>query len=788
MIRTGGLFMLFNKIFAILSAIAIIGTYSVNNSYLFAVSAENTSVLDSDSNTCSIVVSMSSLSEPIPEDTHIKAKLIKYGEETEVIDEWEITQDGVKELKGLEYSEDFSYKIIIDNQSEDYTLPESTSVILDQKGDTDTIFFYGRSAERAYSEDHGIYDNIRVTATCFFYGYNMEVMNDLGESTIDEKYIIDENGARYCGRGCIELPDGHYTAYVILNNKYRFVQPNSEAAVAIIEPRRPFTTKMTMDYFDRDYSKGFEFDVVNGKTDTLLDFYCEPKPNKENACSADISVIDSETGEPLEGIKLELTNERLINDGYITWNSSDIKQMSFDKLLCLEKDYVVTPLNTSELYYVPKVTFSFSSLGQHKDVVIKAKRKNNENVPKIELPDEDPVPVDEKHCAVIAGVMDNDRKPAKGVTASIYKKVHSEKVKLLQWNAEEEPVKIINDIEYDENAEYYFAINGESDDYYRYSDMKLELSKGGSIDKVVQNIFPTSMKSVKLERTTYDNYNYGAIGRSNQGWGGIRVTDMQGYRYPCIPQDICLPDGEYLLRTNLSSGYRIVQPNTEIECAIINYDPSLKGYFTKNAEIFKSGAKFTVKNGECNDTIRFFAEPSPTYQYSCSADIKVVYEETGEIAEGINVFMYSPYNPGYINWNTTDTPMMNFDNLRYLNTNYSFELTNIPAGYAYIKEEAMFSFEKHGESKELIIKLSKTTKKGDANCDGYINMADAVIIMQTLANPNKYGINGTDNYHVTSQGAENADVDISTSGITGNDALKIQTYLLKLINSLEQSN
>ena len=74
---------------------------------------------------------------------------------------------------------------------------------------------------------------------------------------------------------------------------------------------------------------------------------------------------------------------------------------------------------------------------------------------------------------------------------------------------------------------------------------------------------------------------------------------------------------------------------------------------------------------------------------------------------------------------------------------------------------------------------------GDTNCDGQVDMADAVLIMQALANPNKYGINGTDSRRLTDQGSLNADVDTSTSGITGNDALLIQKFLLKIISSLD---
>jgi len=71
---------------------------------------------------------------------------------------------------------------------------------------------------------------------------------------------------------------------------------------------------------------------------------------------------------------------------------------------------------------------------------------------------------------------------------------------------------------------------------------------------------------------------------------------------------------------------------------------------------------------------------------------------------------------------------------------------------------------------------------GDANGDGEIDMSDAVLIMQALANPNKYGVNGTDQSHITSEGFKYADTD--GNGLTVNDALRIQQYLLGLIPSL----
>ncbi|MBQ9899124.1 MAG: glycoside hydrolase [Ruminococcus sp.] len=56
---------------------------------------------------------------------------------------------------------------------------------------------------------------------------------------------------------------------------------------------------------------------------------------------------------------------------------------------------------------------------------------------------------------------------------------------------------------------------------------------------------------------------------------------------------------------------------------------------------------------------------------------------------------------------------------------------------------------------------------GDANESGEVNMADAVAIMRSQADP--------DNYSLTAQGRINADV-IGNDGVTNNDALAIQQY------------
>ncbi|WP_164174158.1 dockerin type I repeat-containing protein [Ruminococcus flavefaciens] len=67
---------------------------------------------------------------------------------------------------------------------------------------------------------------------------------------------------------------------------------------------------------------------------------------------------------------------------------------------------------------------------------------------------------------------------------------------------------------------------------------------------------------------------------------------------------------------------------------------------------------------------------------------------------------------------------------------------------------------------------------GDSNCDGSVDMSDVVLIMQAMANPNKFGLGGTDEHAITEQGWKNADCNGKADGVSTDDALAIQLYLL----------
>ena len=75
--------------------------------------------------------------------------------------------------------------------------------------------------------------------------------------------------------------------------------------------------------------------------------------------------------------------------------------------------------------------------------------------------------------------------------------------------------------------------------------------------------------------------------------------------------------------------------------------------------------------------------------------------------------------------------------------------------------------------------VKEATVWGDANCDGNVNLGDAVLIMQSISNPSAF--------QLTDQGKVNADVYQNGSGITTQDATSIQKFLLQSITKLPES-
>lgn len=79
--------------------------------------------------------------------------------------------------------------------------------------------------------------------------------------------------------------------------------------------------------------------------------------------------------------------------------------------------------------------------------------------------------------------------------------------------------------------------------------------------------------------------------------------------------------------------------------------------------------------------------------------------------------------------------------------------------------------------KTVEITPSSDPDYGDANVNGKIEIGDAVLIMQAVANPDKYGVGGSSPEALTYEGKNNADCYQPGSDITSMDALAVQKRL-----------
>lgn len=150
--------------------------------------------------------------------------------------------------------------------------------------------------------------------------------------------------------------------------------------------------------------------------------------------------------------------------------------------------------------------------------------------------------------------------------------------------------------------------------------------------------------------------------------------------------------------------------------------------------------------------------------------------------------------------------LLDESNLYYFDQQTADENGNVKFGYVpdntvdrlfiFISEvvngsikEISRSVGKPGDMKTTVYTQPVPTKEenivfGDTNGDGEIDMSDAVLIMQSISNPNKYGMNGTAAVHMTEAGKKNADVYDPGSGVTSMDALTIQRYLMGIHTTL----
>lgn len=138
-----------------------------------------------------------------------------------------------------------------------------------------------------------------------------------------------------------------------------------------------------------------------------------------------------------------------------------------------------------------------------------------------------------------------------------------------------------------------------------------------------------------------------------------------------------------------------------------------------------------------------------------NAMIDKIYEEYGDkIVHGVNFEEFFTEHPDYLSG----------DGVHPNDTGYA-EMRKIWAETMY--ERVYSAKNKPPETENLI---------GDANEDGYVNVADATAIIQHIGNQDAYGL--------SEQGIANAEHCDGIKGITGMDAIAIQLLIAKQIDKL----
>lgn len=179
-----------------------------------------------------------------------------------------------------------------------------------------------------------------------------------------------------------------------------------------------------------------------------------------------------------------------------------------------------------------------------------------------------------------------------------------------------------------------------------------------------------------------------------------------------------------------------------------------------------------------NDTVYIMKEDFSIY--------KLNIEKLWEVHE----ILSDPDNP--LNNTLTGEPAVSYEDALeiYINGNEIKQTgtnnINTVSDFKITSDGSVVIYDGYDKKYKLIKSTEQNTKinYGDADCDGNVKLNDAVLIMQSIGNPDSYGVNGTDMTHITEQGVINADVYNTGDKLTNMDALSIQRYLINLIPEL----
>lgn len=191
--------------------------------------------------------------------------------------------------------------------------------------------------------------------------------------------------------------------------------------------------------------------------------------------------------------------------------------------------------------------------------------------------------------------------------------------------------------------------------------------------------------------------------------------------------------------------------------------------------------RFTDTN-EAELVMELNKKPEEIIDYT--AAVKVVDEESGELIDGVELYVDTPN--GRITWNSSDENpkklmIGNSKNIDPETDTFEVVVTKAPEGMA-VSPGSRFIIEfSERNSCPMYVVLSATQKTvyGDADVSGEVDINDVVVILIHAANINASKL--------SAQGRNNADVYQRGDGLNALDATSVQKYLSSVIADLPES-
>ena len=330
--------------------------------------------------------------------------------------------------------------------------------------------------------------------------------------------------------------------------------------------------------------------------------------------------------------------------------------------------------------------------------------------------------------------------------------------------------------------------------------LKYEVEQNGEIIDTSKELPDKTLSAGQIVKVPLTSYTYGDF--AQLGWK-FDDNEFRGQ------EKFIMPDHDVTLTPNWKRRYKITYTVGEVDRVVgatfMEYiqPETIPTGLQANNRFSRNG--FTISGWLCDDDNKIYSPSYPTY---IMPSHDVTFTAVWEAKEYTVVFRQDSNSKNNLKVKgltdteiTTPTATITQDG-KYLSGWKDEDGTFYPAGSQYTikgaiagKGIALDAVWEDGEPPETTTVQTNTTATeteltttatttthtvcppeiiwGDANTDGKVRLADAVLIMQALSNPNDYKLSET--------GELNADVANHGDGITPQDALVIQKVDLNLL-------